>query len=161
AAGFDGWDDAQELAGVSTRDLARLDLARPVPPDLDLLAEVLLRDWPRFPPTATSDHYARNARQAFAPVIDPQLAPFLQLVEQSYREGRYPESLAALRPQADASGFGALRDPWGQPYRLALEPVADVIVLRVQSAGPDARWDTTDDFVALDRRWKYFEIPGK
>ncbi|MFL6216219.1 MAG: carboxypeptidase regulatory-like domain-containing protein [Blastocatellia bacterium] len=79
-----------------------------------------------------------------------------------------PEDTIIYRAVANTSRFGvasidwpATRDPWQQPYRAEFEVERDQQVLRLRSAGPDKRFDTGDDFVAADMRWRYFAALGK
>lgn len=52
--------------------------------------------------------------------------------------------------------FDELRDPWGASLRVAIAYQQQRRVIRILSAGPDARWDTADDFVVGEFSGFYF-----
>ena len=67
--------------------------------------------------------------------------------------GRLPTSLSQMAPPECPKGACVLtvvpRDPWGTKYRLVADTHGQQ---RIQSAGPDKAWGTTDDIESLVRR---------
>jgi hypothetical protein len=150
------------LAGVTRRDLDRLDLSKPLPEGLELVAEVMLNqsDYGYYRPRFFGgDEFATDAEEVFGSAITAQLAPVGNALDsQHLMKSVYPADEATLRRQMLLAGIelDELRDPWGTAYRakFSIETVNDVFELI--SAGPDKRFDTDDDFIALSKSWQYF-----
>src|SRR5262249_36317811 len=149
------------LAGITRRDLAQIDMSKPAPDGLDLVAEILLnqgegRYRQRY---FVSDDFETKPDNVFRPVISSQLKPVETALDWQYwLKSVYPTGEAQLRRQMLLAGvdLDEMRDPWGTPYRpkFSVETVNDVFELI--SAGPDKRFDTDDDFAALSKSWQYF-----
>src|SRR5262249_47757233 len=73
---YDAFLAGDQLAGITRKDLDRVDLSKPLPEGLELVAEMLLsrneRYWPGF--FGESD-YETDARTVFGPVVEAQLRP--------------------------------------------------------------------------------------
>lgn len=158
-----GWDEygqgAQEIAGVTRRELYRLDPAKPFDPDLDLVAEAMLAQDPYWSHVETSTNYREELSGEFGGLLNTQFQPVLAVLEAEYKKrGVYPGDLTALK-QALAErhiDFEALRDPWDQPYRAEFQTVARWDRLTVISAGPDKQFGTPDDLTAAQVGREYF-----
>jgi len=150
------------LAGVTRRDLDRLDLSKPLPEGLELVAEAMLNqsDYGYYRPRFFSgEEFATDAEEVFRSAITAQLAPVGNALDSQYlMKSIYPVSETTLRRQMLLAGIelDELRDPWGTAYRpkFSIETVNNVFEL--VSAGPDKRFDTKDDFTALSKSWQYF-----
>jgi hypothetical protein len=150
------------LAGVTRRDLDRIDLSKPLPEGLELVAEILLnqRDYGYYRPEFfRGDEFETGAEAVFKYEISNQLKPVEAALNSQYAmKSVYPTDETTLRRQMLLAGIrlDELRDPWGTPYRLkfSVETVNDVF--EMISAGPDKRFDTGDDFTAFSRSWQYF-----
>ena len=88
----------QQVAGVTLRDLQKLNMAKLVSHDLELLAELLLnqtRDY--YPCRNSSDQYETNQLNVFGDEIRAQLEPVKNaLVNQYVRNADYPLNLMQL-----------------------------------------------------------------
>ncbi len=152
----------ESLAGVTRRDLDRLDLSKPLPEGLELVAEILLnqQDYRYYRPRFfSSDEFVTDAEEAYGSAISAQLKPFEDALDSQYGlKSVYPTGETTLRRQMLLGGIELddLPDPWGTPYRakFSIETINDVFNLI--SAGPDKRFDTDDDFTALSKSWQYF-----
>lgn len=152
------------LAGVTRRELNKLNLAQPLPDGLELVAEILLRDRGLAPRVFSSDRYSRNQRWVFNPLIEPQLSPVRTTLDARYQKtGEYPRQQATLRQMLSAAGISAdeLRDPWGVPYRASFATVREHDVFNLISAGADKQFETADDFTALSVNRPYFKPQGE
>ncbi|PYS48774.1 MAG: hypothetical protein DMF68_12140, partial [Acidobacteria bacterium] len=166
-----GWDD--RIAGVSKKDLEKLDLSKPQPEEIYLLAEVLLnKSRNYYPKTFGGDDYALNPVTVFAPLINAQLKLVRDALNAHYKRNMdYPASEADLRRILSEAGidFDNLKDPWGTNYRAVFSVENDRDVLKILSAGADKRFGTTDDFpVAMNNQysavflsWPYFRAIGE
>jgi hypothetical protein len=134
-------DSEDEFGGLTLADLRRLDTKKPVPPGLDLVAELLLNQWPRYSPMVTTSAKAPH----FETLLDRSLGP----IRSALRAGNSP--LPRDRGELDArlAALGVVHpvDPWDEPYRFEFGEEGAVDVVRIVSAGPDKRHGTPDDVV--------------
>ncbi len=160
---FFGLED--QVAGVSLRDLRRLDTSRPISSDLDLLAAVLLRNTNDYMPAFyASDEMEQDVAEVFGNSIKRQLEPLKSALFNRYdRTLQYPSNEAELRDSLSQAGFDldSVRDPWGMPYRAQFWIDKPAQVLALSSSGADKRFDTPDDFVADQMSWAYFRSVGE
>jgi hypothetical protein len=153
---------ANSLAGVTRRDLDRIDLSKPLPAGLELVAEILLnqRDYGHYRPELfRGDKFETDAEEVFKHAISEKLKPIEAALDLQYAsKWVYPVDEATWHRQALITGIelDELRDPWGTPYRpkFSVETFTDVFELA--SAGPDKRFGTDDDFTAFSKSWEYF-----
>ncbi|HEY8459107.1 MAG TPA: MG2 domain-containing protein [Blastocatellia bacterium] len=154
---------SDSLAGVTRRDLDRIDLSKPLPDGLELVAEILLSqraDAYFRPELFSGSEFETDAKEAFKYEISNRLNPIESALSSEYAmKSIYPSDEATLRRQALIRGIDLdeLRDPWGTPYRprFSVETVNDVF--EMISAGPDKRFGADDDFTAFSRSWRYFQ----
>lgn len=150
----------EELSGVTFRDLRRLDMTKPVSPDLDLLAEVLLnryRDY--YPVSYHKNEYGTDLPQIFGSLINSQLQPLGDALQARYlRTLQYPHDLDSLREflQEERIDLDSFYDPWGISYRPVFSLDRQMDTMTLMSAGADKRFETADDFSVLRRAWEYF-----
>ncbi|MEW6211259.1 MAG: MG2 domain-containing protein [Acidobacteriota bacterium] len=167
-SGFLDWfrDEDERFGLIRRADLDKLDLTKPLPEGLELVAEVLLSDnslwWLNAFGTEEYEMQIRPlfSRMLFWPMLRVRAA--LDLLHKDKNE--HPSDIVSLkRLLADAGiDFDAMRDPWGTPYRAAFSIKEINDAMTIVSAGPDERFDTSDDFVALEEmRWPYFTALGK
>lgn len=159
---FLGFDE--QMAGVTLRDLQRTDMSKPVSPELELVAEVLLNQSRDYSPTFYGgDEYETEAK-VFGDSIKEELKPLREALATRYvRTAEYPNNDATLRRllsefQIDLS---TLRDPWGTPYRAVFSVDKQSDVLTLVSAGADKHFDTDDDFSVERLSWPYFRPVGE
>ncbi len=149
------------FAGVSRDDLDQIDLDQPVPHDLDLVAEYLLRNGSRD--TELLGHEARRTADA---VFGPRLTEQFQLLDKALQRwnerNQQPHNQAELAELAMKDGLDllGLRDPWGTPYRYETGFAGDQYFVKAHSAGPDKRMGTADDFIAKTLEQKFFLYYG-
>ena len=153
-----------DVAGVTRKDLDRLDLSKPLPDGLDLVAEVLLTNYGFEPRFFHSERYDANPARIFKDFIEYQIDPLKDRLESEYKLNcDYPTDEAALRRFASTAGiaFDELRDPWETPYRTSFFAHGASEVLEMTSAGGDKQLNTADDFTVLRTERPYFRFTGE
>ncbi len=151
------------IAGVSRRDLDRVDLTKPLPEGLELVAEMLLNNNSYVPRLLTSDSEGTPA-SVFAGLVAEQLRHFKLTLDGVYKKhGVHPTTEVTLRRLLNAAEIQLeqFRDPWDQPYRADFIVEGDSDVLLVKSSGADKKTGTADDFTALRLSWPYFRFTGE
>jgi hypothetical protein len=146
------------FSGVSRDDLDRIDLTEPVPQDLDLVAEYILRSASHDAPELLNDEPDRAAEQVFSKWVSKQFETLEKDLQQWNERGKLPRNEAELTELAKEYGVDlpGLRDPWGTPYRFELRFQGADHFLKVISAGPDQQFGTSDDFTARETQRKFF-----
>ena len=154
---------SESFSGISRSDLDRIDLSEPVPADLDLVAEFLLRSSSRDLLELLEGRSSLNAESAFSRLIEKQFQPLESGMTRWNQAGRTPRDLPELEAVGKELGVDVtnLPDPWGTPYRYELLYQGAQHVLRVTSAGPDKRFGTRDDFTAHRSTRDYFVHSGE
>ena len=171
--GYYGFDNAvqrflgleDQIAGVSLRDLQRLNPSQPIASDLDLLASVLLRNTNHAMPSFyASDEFEQDAARLFGDSIRAQLAPVRANLSDYYaRTMKYPANETEMRAVLSQSNinFDDLRDPWGMPYGVSFSLDRQMDWLNLWSNGVDKLEDTADDFRVEEMSWPYFRQTGE
>ena len=160
---FLGMDD--QFAGVTLRDLRRVDTSKPISPELDLVAAVLLsqkRDY--FPTFYGGDQYESESSSLYGDPAKEPLKPLKEILMTRYaRTAEYPKDEASLRRFLSEANFDfdAMRDPWGMAYRPEFSVFRNSDDLTLTSAGPDERFETDDDFIVDRIGWPYFRPVGE
>jgi hypothetical protein len=157
-------NDSGDVAGITRKDLDHLDLSKPLPDGLDLVAEVLLTNYMFAPHFFQSERYNSDAARIFADFIKYQIDPLKDRLDLEYKTScDYPTTEQALRRFALTAGvsFDELRDPWEMPYSTSFFPQGAADVLQIASAGPDKRFGTDDDFTVLRVERPYFRFVGE
>ena len=153
-----------DVAGVTRKDLDRVDLSKPLPDGLDLVAEVLLTNSGFEPRFFHSETYDANPARLFKDFIGYQIDPLKDRLESEYKLNcDYPTDEAALRRFASTAGiaFDELLDPWETPYRTSFFAQGAADVLEMTSAGADKQFNTADDFTVLRIERPYFRFTGE
>ena len=165
---FNGFYDllgyADSFGGLTMKDLNEIDLSKPVSEDLQLAAEVMLRDSYYYPEIYRDENERPQARDVFAEYIDKQLAPVEAALKNVYLKNyAHPTNDNSLREILGESeiGFENLRDPWEMKYRANFEIEQANDILTIESAGADKKFDTQDDFTVLRMSFAYFLPVGK
>lgn len=155
----------QYVAGMSIRDLQRLDMSKYISADTELIAELLLTQSGRSVRTFHGDdQYNRDHAALFGNPIKQQLAPVREALESRYgRTSEYPTDEQSLRRLLSESkiDFNSLRDPWDVPYRTWFSVYQHSDDVMFESAGADKRFDTADDFTVYRLGWPYFRPTGE
>jgi hypothetical protein len=153
-----------QIAGVTLRDLERVNMSKLVSPDFELVAEILLSQNRNYRPVFFGGDGYDEQRTVFSELTQSQIAPVRSALAARFEKtGQYPNDESQLRTLLANSGIDlkAVRDPWGNPYRpiFAIDRQADV--LSFESSGADKRYNTDDDFRLESNRWAYFRPVGK
>lgn len=107
---------------------------------------------------ATADDFvALEVRRNWFTPYQGLIAPELQ------RLTDYPATSDEFKAVAHKAGidFDALHDPWGSSLRVVIAYEQEHRLIRILSAGPDARWDTADDFTVVEFSGYYFRSAGR
>jgi hypothetical protein len=157
---LDDFDSTDRLSGVRRVDLDRLDLSKPLPDGLELVAQFLLQR-NSFDLTAFGGGSGEaDLHKLFATEIDSQLRPIQKALGIRYSEkNEYPKTRPELDRFLEYAGIklDATHDPWGQPFRARFSVENEVDKLEIVSSGPDKQFGTEDDFVVLMMKWPYFK----
>jgi len=156
----DVWGGTSELNGIRRSDLDKIDMTKPLPDGLELVAEILLQGNSVWPKTFASDSSSADFRKLFSSEIDPKIQPIQAALDLRYQQkGEYPKTEAALDSYLAAAGcrLQDIKDPWGTPYRARFSVAREWDVLEILSAGPDKTFGTEDDFVVAKLMRPYFK----
>ncbi|HEV2705911.1 MAG TPA: alpha-2-macroglobulin family protein [Pyrinomonadaceae bacterium] len=157
-----GYDES--LAGITLRDLQRLDTSKPVSTELDLVADILLRDAGEPLRVFGGRGYESNPQAVFAKATSTQFSALKTTLDQQYTSHHFfPTDNATLARALlpSALDLAQMADPWGQPYRADFSYQRDQHVLQIITAGADKKFDTSDDFTALRITRPYFRPHGE
>ncbi len=149
------WQGADDISGIRLADLDKIDPSKALPPGYELVAEILLQQ-SGFESLFESSDDDPGLRTLFGSVIDPPLAPALKEIQAQASLRQAPGGEAAIQRFLDTTQLPSLRDPWGTRYRIHVEPVGVNYQIELQSAGPDKKFDTDDDFEVASINWPYF-----
>lgn len=156
------YDD--QVGGITRKDLQRIDLAKPLPEEMELVAELLLGAGSVQPQVFSAERFEEDHTQVFAELTGLHLKPIGDVLETQYKNGGiYPANGETLRRLLFESGvdFDQLRDPWGTLYREAFSIDRGDSVFEVISAGPDKVFATKDDFFVTRIPRPYFRFTGE
>ena len=165
-SGYRGWlGYGESFGGVNVKDLNELDLSKPIPDELQTVAEVMLYDEYYYPNIFHSRSYFTDAQSVFAGYFKTQFAPFEKVLNEHYKNSNYehPSDGQTLRQILNAGGvnFDNLRDPWEQKYRAVFETEKANDIVRIVTAGADKTFGTKDDFTVSTVSFLYFTPTGK
>jgi len=153
------------VAGFSLRDLEKLDTKQPFSDEMNLVAEVLLKqEASGYVPNDHSTVYELDLRRLFAAYFDEQFRPLKSHLEREYTTNAvYPKALTTLRNMLRRVNIepDELRDPWGMPYRIGFSTHSTQDEMELRCAGADKTFDTDDDFTALNISRLYFKFTGE
>jgi len=165
-----------DVGGFTLPQIARLDLAKPIPPGVQLAATILLQRVTLNPETGTSETgdspqntFANllNARlkdtreslaaylrtEPDAPTTEPELAKLLANPPAPTHLDNVINKPAPIKPV----DFLALRDPWDRPFTLIVTPTSyGQMQLQLRTSGPDKLPNTDDDFAVPLATWQWF-----
>ncbi len=136
----DLWGGTSELSGVRRSDLDKVDLTKPLPDGLELVAEILLQGNAVWPETFASESSSADLHKLFASEIDPKIQPIRTALDLRYEQkAEYPKTEATLDGYLATAGYRLqeVKDPWGTSYRAAFSVSREWDVLQILSAGPD------------------------
>jgi hypothetical protein len=161
-SGFLGY--GENFGTINSKDINELDLSKPIPEDLQLVAEVMFHSDYYSPSVFHSENYFDEAKSVFGSQITKQFSPVESALNYAYGNRNYvhpvnEESLRAILADRFVN-FDSMRDPWGTPYKptFSIDKTRDI--LTIVCAGPDKQFDTRDDFTLsqpalnISRRWE-------
>ena len=156
-----GYD--RSFGNISLKDLNDLDLSRPIAPEMQLAAEIMLAGNWYFPFVYHSDNRDTEAKSLYGGVTARQTKPLVSAMETQFRkDGEHPIDNASLQQILARNGidFLQIKDPWGEPYSpsFSVNRTQDVVVMK--TSGPDKTPGTQDDFEVLNSGFSYFERTG-
>jgi hypothetical protein len=157
------WQDDENVSGVTVEDLNRIDTSKPIPEELDLVAETLIGGNAAQQITILNNYEDNDsARDVYESAMQESLKPVGGAVLAA-RPERLPATLEAVQSIARAAKLddALLLDPWGTPYKASTGISGDEEVVSLQSAGPDKRFGSDDDFTFGLARRNYFALPGE
>jgi hypothetical protein len=160
------WYGQGDIAGVTQRDIERLNLSHVQPEELETVAEMIYNGYRSYDEhhVASGTEFERGQSQVFSDLINAQLKPLTDAIHARYTgSAEYPADEATLvRVLAQSSvDFAALRDPWGQAYRPQFSFERELEKLDIYSSGADERAGTDDDFTVARFAWPYFRADGE
>ena len=150
------WNRDSELAGIRRTDLDKLDLSKPLPDGLELVAEILLQRGGNDSTNDDSSEVDTDLHKLFGSLIDPPLAPVISAVQSQTASPTPRDGADGIRRFLGSTQLPTLRDPWGAAYRPSIRPVGVNYEIEIESAGPDQKLDTRDDFKVYSTQWPYF-----
>ena len=159
--GWSWWNRGSNVGGVTRATLDKTDMSKPAPDDLDLAAEAVLLDETR-PGILIEDSNDDSARDEYEAEIKRIVKPLGEAVLKARAE-RLPATLDAVQRISRAAKLedALLLDSWNTPYKVATKVEWHDEVVSLQSAGPDKRFGTDDDFTIELARRNYFALPGE
>lgn len=169
---YDFLDDyyGQGIAGITYRDLAAWDSAKPFPDGLDLVAEAILAYAGRYESegsaefTGSGSYTDLQCKSVFDWLISGTTTSISKALRKEYKDTeRYPHDADGLKKILKSHGFdfSTALDPWEVPYRAQFSVSGEKDFLTLISDGPDKRPNTEDDFTVLSMGWPYFRPIGK
>lgn len=156
---------SDQISGVTLRDLEHFDMSKPVAADLELLAEVLLKQYGSYRPGFFGgDYYEAEPQTIFGGLAKSQLAKVTTALAVRYVvTSQYPDNELRLRTLLTDEGvdLSSIRDPWGNAYLPFFSTDKQSTVLSFRSSGADEQMNTDDDLFIESNRWDYFRPVGK
>jgi hypothetical protein len=102
------------------------------------------------------DSFVEDQGAAFRAAVAKGLDGVKKRLDEEYiRTLVYPTDSESLIT-VSANAILAARDPWGEPYRGRFSIDHDSAVLELMSAGPDKKFDTDDDILAMTVKREWF-----
>jgi A-macroglobulin TED domain/Alpha-2-macroglobulin family/Carboxypeptidase regulatory-like domain/MG2 domain/A-macroglobulin receptor binding domain len=161
------WYPPESVGGISYKDLDELDLSKPLPDGMDLVAEMLLQghsdSWVGLPEIEGND-YGYETRALFSQKMRDELEPVRRaLLNEDAIGWKFATNNDELASVLEKAGLdpASIVDPWGTPYRYRFGIDYRNRTLNVVSAGPDKQLGTADDIEVLTASWPYFQTFGK
>lgn len=154
----------KSFGNLTMKDLNELDPSRPVKPEIELAAEIMLAGNWYWPSIYRSGDLRGEAKTLYSESVTKQLEVLKTSLNERYaKDGDHPTDITSLnRILGDVGiGFDKIRDPWGEPYsaEFSVEKTQDITTLR--TFGPDKTSGTPDDFVAMTAGFNYFSRIGE
>ncbi len=156
--GYNRW-----LGDISIKDINELDLTKPVSPELQLAAEIMLADSYYSPRIHLSSLDQRAAGRLYSEYFKKQFVPVEKALAEQYAEDyAHPIDEASLKNILSSRSvrFDDIPDPWGQNYVPVFTTQKTQHVLMIKSNGADKKPGTSDDVFVFTMRFDYFTPTG-
>lgn len=160
--GWGAWyEENQEISGLTLDDLNRTNMSKPVPGDLQLVAQALLAQSYHNDVSVQSEDDS-DARNEYESSMSTALKP-LGTVLLNFKPDHLTSNLSTIREVAARAKLAGtiLVDPWNVPYRARVHTERDDEVLEFESSGPDKKFGTDDDFAVEVARQSVFARTGE
>ncbi len=155
---------SDSYGGLSLNKLRRLDMSKPVPRDIELVAGLVLEGSDYYPDFERDESYERHISVPFSGTVSTTLLPLKDALSRTYDQTRnYPREETMLRRiLSDARiDFDQIRDPWGVPFHAVFKVDKQMDRMELVSSGPDKLSGTDDDFNGHVFNWPYFQTIGE
>lgn len=153
----------KSFGSLSVKDLNDLDPSKPVSPEIELAAEVMLAGNYYYPHIYHGGGNESAVRDVFREYFSKQLKAVEEVLKSHFEKvHEFPNDDLSLRRIIEQNVIdpGRLKDPWGSDYyaRFATEKTQATIQLRTK--GPDKQAVTDDDFEVAAVSVPYFKHAG-
>jgi hypothetical protein len=159
--GLMGYDRA--FGNFSLKDINELDLTRPIEPEMQLIAEIMLAGNWYYPAIYHSGNLHFAAKHFYYDATKKQLQPVVAALDAVFaKDNDHPTDQASFeRILSDAGiSFTDLKDPWGQNYHAEFSVNKALDVVDIKTTGADKKRGTEDDFIAGSASYAYFTQTG-
>jgi hypothetical protein len=157
-----GYD--RSFGSITLKDLNDLDMTRPVTPEMQLAAEIMLGAGWYYPTIYHSGNLDTEAKTLYLDSVKKQLKPLGDALDTAYKKNfDHPTDRASLEGILRANGIdlGKVLDPWGNAYIPNFRVDRTMQVVELKTAGPDKTAGTPDDFAAFSTSFNYFTKIGE
>ncbi|MEQ1643540.1 MAG: MG2 domain-containing protein, partial [Pyrinomonadaceae bacterium] len=154
----------KSFGNLTVKDLNELDPSRPVKPEIELAAEIMLAGNWYWPSIYRSGDLRGEAKMLYSESVAKQLDPVkISLNQRHAKDGDHPIDVGSLSRILADNGirFDQTRDPWGTPYVVEFSVEKTQNIVTVKTLGPDKKNGTPDDFVAMTAGFQYFSRIGE
>jgi hypothetical protein len=160
--GVSWWNDESNVGGVTRASLDKTDMSQPVSDDLDLAAEAELESDSSAGIQVEQSNDDDKARGEYETGMERSVKA-LGVAILAARPVRLPATFDAVEYIRRAAKLddALVLDPWTTPYKVVTAVEGNDEVVRLESAGPDKRFGTEDDFSIELARRNYFALPGE
>jgi hypothetical protein len=153
------------IGGVTMKDLNELDLSKPLPEGMELVAEMLLWEEGEYgAPEIEGFDYDPETSSLFTKRMQDQLQPvYKALLDENAKSWEFAANTKMLTAVLQRAGINVadVVDSWGTPFRFSFGLEYQNRIIHIGSAGPDKQFDTADDIELQRVYWEYFKPYGK
>ena len=154
----------KSFGNLSVKDLNDLDLSKPISPEVELAAEVMLAGNSYYPQIYHGGGNEAEVRSIYKDYFEKQLRPVENLLKTHFeKENEFPNDEASLRDILSRNGIDleGLKDPWGNAYYFTFITDRTLAVDTFKTAGPDKTVGNDDDFTVATASVTYFQPVGE
>jgi len=153
----------RSFGNLTLKDINALDMSKPVAPEMQLAAEIMLADNYYYPHIYHSGNLDTEAKTVYSDYFPKRLKPFEMVLDAQFKKNYdYPTDETSLKRIVAANGMNLdlLLDPWGQKYYTAFSIDKTKQQLILKTTGPDKKIGTNDDFIVSSTSFDYFAKTG-